>query len=149
LYKCYGCRRPFTVKIGTTFESSHIKLHLWLQAIYLLSCSKRRLTVRQLEQTLGIALKTAWVLNSRIRETIARDGGPLAEVGESPAIGETPGTPKIMNAVERTAAAVGRACNGVPLGPPDIGVANREPKRKDLKRRPREVQHDPKQFNLL
>jgi transposase-like protein len=72
-YKCYGCRRPFTVKIGTVFESSHLELHLWLQAIYLVSFTRGSITVRQLQQTLGIALKTAGALNRRIRELIARD----------------------------------------------------------------------------
>ena len=33
VYKCYQCRKPFTVKIGTIFESSHIPLRFWLQAI--------------------------------------------------------------------------------------------------------------------
>ena len=39
LYKCYVCRKQFTVKIGTIFEDSHVPMHLWLQAIYLLSAS--------------------------------------------------------------------------------------------------------------
>ena len=39
-YKCYACLRPFTVKIGTVFESSHLELHLWLQAIYLVSFAR-------------------------------------------------------------------------------------------------------------
>ncbi len=33
LYKCYDCRKPFTVKIGTIFESSHIPLRLWRKRI--------------------------------------------------------------------------------------------------------------------
>jgi len=41
LYKCYACRKPFTVKVGTIFESSHIKMHVWLQAMFLLSSSKK------------------------------------------------------------------------------------------------------------
>ena len=76
------CRRPFTVKIGTVFESSHLELHLWLQAIYLVSFAKRRLTVRELQQTLGIARKTAWILNQRIRELITREDEPAAVVGD-------------------------------------------------------------------
>ena len=43
LYKCYVCRKPFTVKIGTIFEDSHVPMHLWLQAIYLLVCIQERL----------------------------------------------------------------------------------------------------------
>src|SRR5271154_6681784 len=56
-FKCYGCRRPFTVKIGTVFESSHLELHLWLQAIYLTTFANKKITVRRLQQTLGVALR--------------------------------------------------------------------------------------------
>ena len=37
-YKCYVCRKPFTVKMGTIFEDSHVPMRLWLQAIYLIGC---------------------------------------------------------------------------------------------------------------
>jgi hypothetical protein len=40
------------VKIGTVFEFSHLNLHLWLQAIYLISFAREKITVRQLQQTL-------------------------------------------------------------------------------------------------
>jgi Transposase zinc-ribbon domain len=33
LYKCYECGKPFTVRMGTIFESSQLPLHLWLQII--------------------------------------------------------------------------------------------------------------------
>ncbi len=36
LRKCGACRKQFTVRVGTVFESSHIPLHKWLQATYLL-----------------------------------------------------------------------------------------------------------------
>jgi len=39
VYKCYACRKPFTVKVGTIFESSHVPLHIWLQAIHLMCSS--------------------------------------------------------------------------------------------------------------
>ena len=41
IYKCYACRKPFTVKMGTIFEDSHVPMRLWLQAIYLLAASKK------------------------------------------------------------------------------------------------------------
>lgn len=78
-YKCYQCRKPFTVKVGTIFESSHIPMHLWLQAIFLLSSSKKGISSNQLHRTLGCTLKTAWFLSHRIREAM-RDGG-LAPMG--------------------------------------------------------------------
>jgi transposase-like protein len=40
-YKCYACRSKFTIKVGTIFESSHIPMNIWLQAIYLMSTSKK------------------------------------------------------------------------------------------------------------
>lgn len=69
-YKCYGCRKPFTVKIGTIFESSHVKLNLWLQAIYLMCSSKKGISSNQLHRTLGVTLKTAWFMSHRIREAM-------------------------------------------------------------------------------
>lgn len=73
LYKCYSCRKPFTVKIGTVFEHSRVKMHLWLQCIYLMSSSKKGISTQQLHRTLGVTLKTAWFMSHRIREAM-RDG---------------------------------------------------------------------------
>ncbi len=81
LNKCYACRKPFTVKVGTIFESSHVPLHIWLQAMHLVCSSKRGISANQLHRTLGITLKTAWFMGHRIREAM-RDGG-LAPMGGS------------------------------------------------------------------
>jgi len=85
VYKCYACRKPFTVKVGTIFESSHIKLHVWLQAIHLLCSSKKGMSSNQLHRTLGVTLQTAWFLSHRIREAMTDlhidDAGPLGGEG--------------------------------------------------------------------
>jgi transposase-like protein len=73
-YKCYQCRKPFTVKVGTIFESSHIPMKLWLQAIFLMTSSKKGISSNQLHRTLGCTLKTAWFMSHRIREAM-REGG--------------------------------------------------------------------------
>lgn len=83
VYKCYQCRKPFTVKIGTIFESSHIPLRLWLQAIYLIASSKKGISSNQLHRTLGITLKSAWFLSHRIREALASNDGGLLGGPES------------------------------------------------------------------
>lgn len=70
LYKCYGCRKPFTVKIGTIFEDSHCPLRFWLQAIHLMAASKKGISTRQLQRVLGVGMKTAWFLGMRIREAM-------------------------------------------------------------------------------
>jgi transposase-like protein len=78
LYKCYACRKPFTVRIGTIFESSHLKLNLWLQAIHLICASKKGMSTRQLQRMLGVGLKTAWFLGHRIREAMTEKHGIFA-----------------------------------------------------------------------
>jgi transposase-like protein len=70
LYKCYACRKPFTVKIGTIFEDSHIAMRDWLVAIHLICSSKKGISSNQLARTLGITLKSAWFLSHRIREAM-------------------------------------------------------------------------------
>jgi transposase-like protein len=70
LWKCYACRKEFTVRIGTIFESSHAPMHIWLQAFYLMCSSKKGIATRQLHRTFGGSLKTAWFLGHRIRESM-------------------------------------------------------------------------------
>lgn len=90
VYKCYDCRKPFTVKVGTIFESSHIKMPIWLQAIFLISSSKKGISSNQLSRVLEITLKSAWFLSHRIREAM-RDGAfaPLGGCGNIVEIDET------------------------------------------------------------
>jgi transposase-like protein len=83
LYKCYACRKPFTVKIGTIFEASHIPLRDWLTAIHLVCSSKKGVSTNQLHRTLGVTLKSAWFMSHRIREAMNDDAtaGPLGGEG--------------------------------------------------------------------
>ena len=96
-YKCYACRKPFTVKIGTIFEASHVAMNLWLQAIYLMCASKKGISSNQLHRTLGVTLKNAWFMSHRNREAMRDDGsvdfgagGGVVEVDET-FIGREPG----------------------------------------------------------
>ena len=81
VYKCYACRKPFTVKVGTIFESSHVKLHIWLQAIFLMCSSKKGISSNQLHRTLGVTLKTAWFMSHRIREAMREGKLPIGGMG--------------------------------------------------------------------
>lgn len=98
LKKCGDCKRQFTVRIGTIFEESHLPLHKWLQAIYLMCSSKKGISSKQLERTLECTYKTAWFLSHRIREAM-RSGeldtfggnGTAVEVDET-FIGREPGS---------------------------------------------------------
>ena len=90
LYKCYQCRKPFTVRMGTIFESSHVALHIWLQAMFLIAGSKKGISANQLHRTLGVTLKTAWFMAHRIRESM-REGGlaPFGTDGGAVEVDET------------------------------------------------------------
>ena len=79
LYKCKDCREPFTVTVGTVFERSKIPLNVWLQAVYLMSASKKGISAKQLERMLGLTYKTAWFMAHRIRE--AMKANPTAMLG--------------------------------------------------------------------
>jgi transposase-like protein len=98
--QCNECRKPFTVKVGTIFESSHVPLRLWLQAIHLVCSSKKGISANQLHRILGVTLKTGWFMGHRIREAM-RDGGlaPMGGVGgvveaDETIIGRVEGAPK-------------------------------------------------------
>jgi len=84
LKKCYACRKPFTVRYGTIFESSHLPLHLWLQVIHLMCASKKGISTRQIQRMLSCSMKTAWFLGHRIREVMAPGAGdaPLGGQGK-------------------------------------------------------------------
>jgi transposase-like protein len=71
-YKCYDCRKPFTVKIGTIFEGSHVPMHKWLQAILLVRRA-RHVNASQAANALGVTFKTAVAMLLRIRDA-ARKG---------------------------------------------------------------------------
>jgi transposase-like protein len=79
-YKCYRCRKIFTVKSGTFFESSNIPLHKWLQAIYL--CGWEEIRPSYLSQVLGVSFKTAAFMIGRIR--YAATQSTLSVLGHHP-----------------------------------------------------------------
>jgi transposase-like protein len=79
LRRCGPCKREFTVTVGTVFESSHIKLHLWFQAAHLLTSSKKGISAHQIHRTLKLTYKTAWFMCHRLRE--AMRNGSLAPMG--------------------------------------------------------------------
>jgi transposase-like protein len=73
LYKCGGCRKPFTVTVGTVFEDSHIPLSKWLLAYHLLCASKKGMSAHQLHRMLGVTYRSAWFMAHRIRYTMTQE----------------------------------------------------------------------------
>lgn len=70
LKKCSQCRKQFTVKVGTVFESSHVPLHKWLQALCLMTSGKENISIHKLHQVLEVTYKTAWHMNQRLSEAM-------------------------------------------------------------------------------
>lgn len=87
LKKCGACRKQFTVRVGTVFESSHIPLHKWFQAVHLLCWSKKGISSHQLHRVLEIKYQSAWFMSHRIREAM-RSGGLLPPMGSGGGIVE-------------------------------------------------------------
>jgi transposase-like protein len=74
LWKCSGCRKPFTVKMGTIFEDSHIPLHKWLLTIHLIVASKKGMSSHQIHRQIGVTYKSAWFMTHRIRWAMRQEG---------------------------------------------------------------------------
>ena len=79
LKKCGECRQQFTVKVGTVFEHGRMPLNKMLQAVYLMTASKKGISAHQMHRTLEISYKAAWFLMHRIRE--AMRSGELSPFG--------------------------------------------------------------------
>ena len=66
-WKCRDCRKPFSIKVGTIFEDSPIKLSQWLPAVWMLCNCKNGMSSHELARALGVTQKTAWFMLQRIR----------------------------------------------------------------------------------
>lgn len=100
LHRCGHCKGQFTVKVGTVFEHARLPLHKMLQAVYLMTSSKKGISAHQISRILEITYKSAWFLCHRIREAMASGdlsafgtGGGIVEVDET-FIGRVKGAPK-------------------------------------------------------
>src|ERR1700678_1203620 len=67
-YRCNQCKEDFTVRTGTIFERSHVPLHKWVYAMYLLVTARKGISSMQLAKEIGITRKSAWFVLHRLRE---------------------------------------------------------------------------------
>jgi transposase-like protein len=90
LWRCGDCKRQFTVKVGTVFEHARVPLHKALQAVYLMTSSKKGVSAHQLHRVLEVTYKTAWFLAHRIREAMREgDLAPFGQDGGAVEVDET------------------------------------------------------------
>jgi transposase-like protein len=72
-YRCNQCKEDFTVRTGTIFERSHVPLHKWVYAMYLLVTARKGISSMQLAKEIGITQKSAWFVLHRLREACGSD----------------------------------------------------------------------------
>ncbi len=81
-YRCNACKEDFTVRTGPIFERSHVPLHKWVYAMYLLVTARKGISSMQLAKEIGITQKSAWFLLHRLREAAGPKFKKLAGIVE-------------------------------------------------------------------
>ena len=81
-YRCRDCKEEFTVRTGTIFERSHVKLHKWIYAMYIRATARKGVSSMQLAKGIGVTQKTAWFMLGRLREACGDDIGKLGGIIE-------------------------------------------------------------------
>ena len=84
-FKCSGCRKQFTAKVGSIFEDTKIPLNKWFIAVYLISSHKKGISSIQLGKDLGVTQKTAWFMLHRLRHASKTNAfnAPLKNIVEA------------------------------------------------------------------
>lgn len=111
-WKCYSCRKQFSVKVDSVFEDSPLSLDKWLVAMWMLVSCKNGVSSYEIASTLGITQKSAWHLLHRIRLVLqGADGGKLGGIVE---VDETfiGGKARNMHTAKRKKVITGRGTTG-------------------------------------
>jgi transposase-like protein len=66
-WKCYSCRKQFSVKVDSVFEDSPLGLDKWMVALWMLCNCKNGVSSHEISRELGIAQQHAWHLLHRLR----------------------------------------------------------------------------------
>jgi transposase-like protein len=87
VWKCKGCKKQYSVKLGTIFEDSPLGLDKWLPAVWLIANSKNGISSHELGRALGITQKSAWFMLHRIR--LAMQTGTFMKLSGEVEVDET------------------------------------------------------------
>lgn len=105
VWRCKGCRKDFTVLVGTIFEATHVPVSKWLLGLFLMNTAKNGISAHELHRQLGVTLKTAWFMSHRIRY----------------AMGQEPLRSKLVGVVEADETYIGGKRRGSKRGRPSRG----------------------------
>ena len=70
IWHCKGCKKQFSLKVGTIFEDSPIGLDKWMMAIWMLTNCKNGVSSYELGRNIGVTQQTAWFMLHRIRKAM-------------------------------------------------------------------------------
>jgi ISXO2-like transposase domain/Transposase zinc-ribbon domain len=63
-------KKQFSVKVGTIFEDSPVKLETWFCAMWMISNCKNGISSYEIHRELGVTQKTGWFMLQRIRAAL-------------------------------------------------------------------------------
>ena len=81
IWFCYGCKKQFTVKVGTIFEDSPIGLDKWMTAVWMITVCKNGVSSYEIHRSIGVTQKSAWFMLHRIR--LAMQNRSILKLGGS------------------------------------------------------------------
>lgn len=67
VWKCKGCAKQFSIKVGTIMEDSPITLDKWLSAVWMIVNAKNGVSSYEIHRGIGVTQRSAWFLLHRIR----------------------------------------------------------------------------------
>ncbi|HEX8250639.1 MAG TPA: IS1595 family transposase [Pyrinomonadaceae bacterium] len=107
-----GCRKQFSVKVGTIFEDSPVGLDKWLTAVWLITSAKNGISSYEIHRAIGVTQKTAWFMMHRIR--LAMENGSFEKLSGNVEVDETfiGGKAKNMHKAKREKVIQGRGSVG-------------------------------------
>lgn len=127
-WQCRDCGKQYSVKVGTIFEDSAIRLDKWLVAMWMLANCKNGVSSYELARAVGVTQKSAWFMLHRIRESMKDDrkhkfgfGGPVES--DEAFIGPNPAK---MNRIQRKKYSIDRNKGGMIAKTAVHGILDRE-----------------------
>jgi transposase-like protein len=125
IWFCKGCKKQFTVKVGTIFEDSALGMDKWMIAVWMLVNCKNGISSYEIARSLGVTQKSAWFMLHRIRLAMHnKESVKLGGAGQEVEVDETyiGGAARNMHAEKRRIRVMG---TGMEHKTPVLGMLER------------------------
>ena len=83
IWMCSGCKKQFSLKVGTIFEDSPISLDKWMMAVWMIASCKNGVSSYEMARNVGVTQKSAWFMLHRIREAMKNKSFAKSKVAQS------------------------------------------------------------------